>query len=1273
VIVVVAEKPSVARDLARVLGARERGEGALFGGGYAVTWAIGHLVQLCSPEQIEPRWRGWRFDTLPMIPERFPLEVVEQTRAQFEVVRRLLCAPSTREVVCATDAGREGELIFRHIAELCELRAPVRRLWISSLTDEAIREGFRKLQPGSSFDGLADAARGRSRADWLVGMNLSRAYTLAARARQADGREVFSVGRVQTPTLAMIVERDRQIRDFVPEEYLEVVIEARAADAPEGALLAARYVESHAETEPYRIKGDPERAAALVARAKLGAARVHTVEREEKRARPPLLYDLTELQRHASRLYGFSASRTLELAQRLYEEHKLLSYPRTDSRHLSSDLEKELPAIVAAVAEPYRQLLEEGTGQRALGKRFVDDSQVKDHHAIIPTGKPARLAPGSDEFKLYDLVVRRLLQAYQSDYRWALTTLRVEIAQREPGEPLDRYFTTGTTVLDEGHRRLDVKLRRERDKPAEAESALPVLSVGQALLVQEARSEEKRTRPPPHHSEASLLTAMETAGRQLEDRELEQAMRERGLGTPATRAATIETLIARGYVERAEKKLTATPKGEALIDSVHPHVKSPIMTGEWEHKLRLIERARGELASFMREIEQYVREVVGTLAGPGGAPGMRSQADAGRGEAPQREQSAAAALRDRAGATGNRAAVERAASVRVEASERSASAPSAAHQRALRAGLTPEALLKQCFGFETFRAHQREVVEQLIAGRDVLLVMPTGAGKSLCYQLPGIARGGTTLVVSPLIALMDDQASKLQAQGLRAERIHSGLARESAREVCRRYLRGELDFLFIAPERLRVPGFPELLERRPPSLIAIDEAHCISHWGHDFRPDYRMLSDRLPRKTPVPLVALTATATPEVQRDILEQLAMRNPLRSIHGFRRDNLSVQVVDALPSTRERMAQALLAQPGRLPAIVYAPTRSRADEIAQGLSRHFRALAYHAGMDGAARERVQSGFLAGDVDIIVATIAFGMGIDKPDVRTVLHLGSPATVEGYYQEIGRAGRDGKPSLALLLCSVGDRRMHEFFFERDYPPSSELARVYDQLSEEAQFKGSLARKLGLDDEALERVLDKLWANGGAHIDYEDRVVRGTDAFVRNYPKQRASRAALLAAMGRFVQSTCCRMVTLVHHFGDSEDDGKPCGSCDRCQPDQCAITPEPFTQHASTRTSRDTRASARVARRRRPRAEPIDARGSAREQNPDAPEKLVAALKSFRREEAKARSVPAFHVLSDRALYALAQERPQSEAELRAIQGVGPAVAKRYGGQLLQILRDAP
>ena len=409
-VAVLAEKPSVARDIAKVLGATTKGEGYLHGNGYVVTWAIGHLASLAQPHEIRPEWKAWRRETLPMLPERWPLVVYEKTKDQFEVVRKILSSPRVGRVICATDAGREGELIFRYIYEAAGCSKPISRLWISSLTPEAIRKGFDAIKPGEDYEPLADAARGRSRADWLVGMNLSRAYTLAY------GDEL-SVGRVQTPTLAMVVERELAVRRFVPEDYLEVIATFRPSTRPDAESYKGTWVRDVEEIQKSsRLPADGVEAGQIAARAKTGVAAIESVKAETQRMGPPLLYDLTELQRHANRLFGFSAQHTLDIAQALYERHKLISYPRTDSRHLSQDVAGTLPRIVQTVAGPYREHLAPGTGEKPLGRRYVDDAKVSDHHAIIPTvTSPDRVDLSPDERKIYDLVCRRLLTCWHED------------------------------------------------------------------------------------------------------------------------------------------------------------------------------------------------------------------------------------------------------------------------------------------------------------------------------------------------------------------------------------------------------------------------------------------------------------------------------------------------------------------------------------------------------------------------------------------------------------------------------------------------------------------------------------------------------------------------------------------------------------------------------------------------------------------------------------------------------------------------------------------
>ncbi|MBM4781324.1 MAG: DNA topoisomerase III [Archangiaceae bacterium] len=1338
-IVVVAEKPSVARDLARVLGANARGEGVLTGNGYVVTWAIGHLVGLEEPDGIDERWRRWSFDLLPMFPRRWPLRVFDQTASQFGIVRRALTAPDVTEVICATDAGREGELIFRFIAEASGCRRPVKRLWISSLTDGAIRAGFSKLRPQADFDGLANAALGRSRADWLVGMNLSRAYGLSL-------DEKLSVGRVQTPTLALLVERELAIRNFVPEDYLEVV----ATFSPrEKEQYTGVWHRDGAKEHPRRLPKSGEEAAAIVARAKSGVATVSDVTSKQKKLPPPQLYDLTELQRHANRLYGYSAQRTLELAQALYEQHKLISYPRTDSRHLSTEVAGTLRAVTDAIGPQFRPHLAPGTGSRPLGKRFVDDTEVSDHHAIIPTAtSPDGRSLSVDERRVYELICRRLLQAWHDDFTWAATQVTTLITN--PGF-VDRFLSHGTAieqlgwkVLDVGHVRPPTE-KRAPGEEAEEEGLLPSgLKAGQVQQVLDAKAVPKRTRPPPRLTDATLLTAMETAGKTLYERELSEAMKENGLGTPATRANIIETLLSREYVVREGKALAVTEKGIRLIEVVDPEVKSAAMTGAWEAKLQRIAKGQGALPEFISGIERYVEAVIGRIRnnpppvvrrdGPPGAPrnssprgaepfragspattssrgsgggtssprstanggaehflgnasaaspSRRSTANGGTehvlrpsppasrsapagassqgsttnggtehflGSPTRSTQTGASSQRSaanggtedvlgsptasgrssQAGASSQRSAANggtehllgsSSASPQAGASsqplaasgstERLIGASSTASPDHVQAGLAratpeggfglrrqtngitsrtseddsrpapvpnadgsaaskrpprgatsdPRALLAK-FGHASFRPHQQEACDASIAGHDVLLVMPTGAGKSLCYQLPGLARGGTTLVVSPLIALMEDQVARLQSLGLAAERIHSGRPRTESRRVCADYLEGKLDYLFIAPERLGVAGFPELLARRTPSLIAIDEAHCISQWGHDFRPDYRLLGERLPSLRPAPVMALTATATPLVQRDIVKQLGLRPGARQlIHGFRRHNLAIEALEVLPKERPERALEWLLQKGRTPAIVYAATRKSAEATAEVLSGHLRVAPYHAGMSNQAREEAQTAFLHGDLDVIVATVAFGMGVDKADVRTVLHLALPGSVEGYYQEIGRAGRDGKPSRAVLMHHFVDRKTHEFFLERDYPDVPVLAKLARALSDTPHDAESVRRRTRISMDDFEKALEKLWIHGGVRGVTEDQLTKGHDGWQAPYEAQRRLRVEQLALMARFAESAQCRMVSLVKHFGDQTDTLERCGQCDVCNPSGCiAATFEPPT-----------------------------------------------------------------------------------------------------------------
>ncbi len=484
-------------------------------------------------------------------------------------------------------------------------------------------------------------------------------------------------------------------------------------------------------------------------------------------------------------------------------------------------------------------------------------------------------------------------------------------------------------------------------------------------------------------------------------------------------------------------------------------------------------------------------------------------------------------------------------------------------------------ILKTRFGFNAFRPYQQEVCEEVARGGDALLVMPTGAGKSLCYQLPGVARTGTTLVISPLVALMEDQVQKLQSLGFKAERIHSGRDRSTSRTVCEQFLRNELDFLFIAPERLAVPGFPEMLAKRRLALMAVDEAHCISQWGHDFRPEYRMLGARLPLlrggldgNARTPIVALTATATPRVQRDILSQLGLTGSKAFIHGFRRTNIAIEVTELSQGDRAEKILEVLSNDERRPAVIYAATRKNTEALAAALKEKFRVGIYHAGLNKDLRDRTQTAFLSGEIEVMVATIAFGMGIDKANVRTVVHAALPATLEGYYQEIGRAGRDGLPSQAKLYWSFADKKMQEFLHEKSYPPLEQLGRIFSTVQAIAspEPKEFVRARTHLDSEDFDAALEKLWIHGGVKVDPDETIHLGSEAWRDMYQRQSGHRLEQLKKMDDFAQGTRCRMLHLVRHFGDEQDSGKPCGLCDICAPETASLRPLESVERAEVR-----------------------------------------------------------------------------------------------------------
>jgi DNA topoisomerase III len=603
---VIAEKPSVARDLTDALpGTFENHDSYYESEDTVITFAVGHLVELIAPEEYDERFKKWRMDDLPIIPDVFRLHARDKkAEKQLKVIHKLLQRGDVDKIVNACDAGREGELIFAYIYETSGVDKPVERLWINSLTKTAIKEGFEHLRPGEQLRQLEAAARSRSEADWLVGMNATRAATIRGRAWVGG---VVSLGRVQTPTLALLVKREREIQAFVPEPYWLVHAE-----------FDPRYQGLWFEGDETRLKG-AKRAEEIAAKVSGKDGTVESVERKEQSERAPLLYDLTSLQRDANRRFGFSARRTLQAAQSLYEDKKAITYPRTSSRWLSGDLVPQLKPT-AATLQPIGEYA--GAARYVLGlqqlplARVVNDSKVDDHHAIIPTDVEhdvSRFSP--DERRIFDLVARRFLAVFHPPARYARTTV-VTLVEEE------RFRSRGKVTLEAGWRGVygllsdaDAQQQRQEEDGENESAELPPLEQGQTVKCASAEVEAKETKPPPRYTEATLLSAMETAGKLIDDEELREAMKESGLGTPATRAETIETLIRREYIERAGKDLTPTPKGLQVITMLEEHpLTSPELTGNWEKRLTDIEHGADDRSTFIDDIAEFTRATVERIA-----------------------------------------------------------------------------------------------------------------------------------------------------------------------------------------------------------------------------------------------------------------------------------------------------------------------------------------------------------------------------------------------------------------------------------------------------------------------------------------------------------------------------------------------------------------------------------------------------------------------------------------------------------------------------------
>ncbi len=587
---IVTEKPSVAKDIAKVLGIGRTRDGYMENNDYIITWCVGHLIQLAYPEEYDPKYKSWNINDLPIFPKQFKYMINPSTAKQYETVKTLMLSERVDEIICATDAGREGQLIFGYVYVNSGCDKPVKRLWISSMTDEAIEDGFKKLRDNKEYFSLYQSARARSEADWLVGINATRLFTVKY-------NRMLTIGRVQTPTLSLIVQRQKEIDGFVSQPFYEV-----AADCD---MFTATWFNK----DGTRID-EQEKAEEIAFRCRDKEAAVTKLKTKRATVERPLLYDLTELQRDGNRRYGYSAEQTLDAAQNLYEKYKLATYPRTDSRYLTKDMKSSLPGLLKNIRDGWKgadYCVDKVIGQKLnVDKRVIDDSKVTDHHAIIVTPN-IRNASGINlperERNILRLIVARFIAVFDKKQEYDQTDLEIQIEN-------DKFKARGKKVVIPGWKEIeDIMLGKIKDDSEEKEISINI-DVGHKFMPKEISVVTKKTSPPKPYTEATLLTAMETAGKQIEDERLKEEMKSIGLGTPATRAGIIEKLISVGYIKRNRKNLVPTQNGIQLIEIVHEKLKKPDLTGEWESQLGKISKKEVASRDFIVDIKKYVAEIV---------------------------------------------------------------------------------------------------------------------------------------------------------------------------------------------------------------------------------------------------------------------------------------------------------------------------------------------------------------------------------------------------------------------------------------------------------------------------------------------------------------------------------------------------------------------------------------------------------------------------------------------------------------------------------------